>query len=250
MTAAALTLFPEVPAIFARRNAGDFVESEHPRDGAGKFKDAGAGAQAVRESLTITNTNVTRDDALKELVSLAGKPLENEETGIMAEINRVQRGKIVSGAALEKSKANGFTAGQHNAAAARMKTLWKHAILMETRPDEDGDKNIASIKRFAAPVIFEGETAAAYITAKESVRHGHRIYSLELTEIKKLRDKGEMPSGSPEGRLAPGAFEEIERRLLAKVNPEKTNACPPRLIRRPATAAEILNRARRLYAYS
>jgi hypothetical protein len=268
-----------LPSAARTRRHDAAFEKEHPRNKAGEFKgtggagaaaqvgaDGAATAKIARESLTITNTNVTRDDALKELAALAGKPLENEETGIMAEINREQRGKIVSTAALEKSQANGFTAGQHNAAAARMETLWKHATLLEKRPDNNGDPNIASIKRFAAPVIFEGETAAAYITAKESVRHGHRIYSLELMEIKKLRAKGG-EAGNSASIAAPGGLKprhedgtlensasdttpeastDIERRLLEKINtkntPEKTNAAPiifrpPPLVFRPASPA-------------
>jgi len=42
------------------------------------------------------------------------------------------------------------------------------------------DINIASIKRFEAPIMLDGEAATAYITVKESAEHGHRIYSLEL----------------------------------------------------------------------
>ena len=42
-----------------------------------------------------------------------------------------------------------------------------------------------TLKRFVATILLDGDPAAAYITVKESVEHEHRIYSLELTEIKK-----------------------------------------------------------------
>jgi len=136
------------------------------------------------------NENITKDQAIEYLKSLANKDIENIETGIKAQINSEQRNKIISLTALNKSQKNGFTANQHNAAAARIDKLFKHATQLESNPDKSGDKNIVSIKRFAAPILIKNEIAAAYITVKESIEKGHRIYSLELQEIKKLPHKG------------------------------------------------------------
>jgi hypothetical protein len=141
--------------------------------------------------------------------------LVNLETGITARINTKQRNKLVSTAALEKSLANGFTAGQHNAAAAIVDRIFKHASLMETAADRGGDVNILSIKRFAAPVLFEQETAIAYLTLKESVEQGHRIYSLELMEIEKPPTKGNTLAGD-EHTTAGGSKERIAQ-LLERV---------------------------------
>lgn len=54
---------------------------------------------------------------------------------------------------------------------------------METRPDKNGSAQILSIKRFNAPFTLEsGRKANAYITVKESIDSGHKIYSVELRE--------------------------------------------------------------------
>ena len=154
-----------------------------------KFSDS-----AVISDVTV-NADITLDEAVQKLTELSGKPLMNLDTRIEATINSTQRNKIVSKAALDKSILNGFSARQHNAAAAAIDRLWRHAVMLESGPDKSGDANISSIKRFAAPILFGNAQAAAYITAKESVEHGHRIYSLELTEIKMLQPKGGTPFG-------------------------------------------------------
>jgi len=108
----------------------------------------------------------------------------NEETGISARISSEQRNKIVSNEAIRKSGLNGYNARQHFAVAARISIVWKHATLVKARSDREGDGNVASIKRFAAPLLLDSKPAVAYMTAKESVEHGHRIYSLELREAR------------------------------------------------------------------
>lgn len=42
------------------------------------------------------------------------------------------------------------------------------------------------MKRFVAPVQIKGQEAAAWITIKELVEHGHRIYSVEGMQITAL----------------------------------------------------------------
>jgi NADH dehydrogenase/NADH:ubiquinone oxidoreductase subunit G len=140
--------------------------------------------------LTIDSSGATLSTTKEALFRLAGKDLVNLETGITARIGSTQRSKIISTAALNKTLKNGFTAQQHNAAAAHIDKLWKHAEQIEEHPDKGNDANIKSVKRFAAPVIFGEETGIAYLTVKESLEHGHRIYSIELQEIKKPRLKG------------------------------------------------------------
>ena len=151
-------------------------------------EDGGKTSEDATADLTL-RSDVSLADAEKALEALSGKDLVNEETGISAQINSNQRKKIISAAAQEKSKNNGFTSGQHLAAAERMDKLWKHAVLQEDRTDKNDDPNIR-IKRFVAPVAFSKETGVAYLTAKASFEHGHRIYSLELTELKKFQRKG------------------------------------------------------------
>jgi len=164
------------------------VETGNGDAGADDFNEwLGSGERL--SDLTVSSEGASREKAIAALNALAGKDLVNAETGIKARINRPQKDKIVSDTAVEKSEANGFPKEQHFAVAEKMDAAWKHATLMETKPDNRGDPNIASIKRFAAPVMLDGKPATAYITAKESAQHGHRIYSLELQEIKKTRSQ-------------------------------------------------------------
>ena len=90
----------------------------------------------------------------------------------------------MSNVAVEKSKSNGFNAMQHFAIAAKLDKAWEQATLVETRADRNESRNVTCIKRFAAPIKMDGEPALAHMTAKESVNHVHRIYTLELKEIK------------------------------------------------------------------
>ena len=166
--------------------------------------------------LSIGSEPVSVDHARSVLEKIAGRDITNLETGIVAQINSEQRNKILSNPALAKSKANGFTAQQHNAAAAKIAALWKHATPLTQNADASGDANIAAIKRFVAPLRSGNEVLLAYLTAKESVEHGHRVYSLELTEIEKLRNKG----GTPFGDTTSAAFDETMHRVMQKVNPE------------------------------
>ena len=103
-----------------------------------------------------------------------------EEEAILTK-NRI--GKLMSNEAVGKSMANGFTRKQHYAAAANIDNLFENSTKVLSRPDRANDANVKAIHRFAAPLF---EDYAAYITVKESVEHGKRIYSVELIKIGKL----------------------------------------------------------------
>ncbi|MBR4476259.1 MAG: hypothetical protein IKO87_01820, partial [Kiritimatiellae bacterium] len=160
----------------------------------------------VRKATTVDTADMTRDKADAALRALAGRDLKNDETGIVAQVNSVQRRKILSNAAVRKSQNNGFSVNEHDAAASILETLWKVATLGKTDPDKNGDQSLKSVKRFVAPVRLGEKDAYAYITAKESVEHGHRIYSIELEKLEALAGmfKERTPraanaSGVPEG---------------------------------------------------
>ncbi|MDR1298934.1 MAG: hypothetical protein LBJ84_01615, partial [Oscillospiraceae bacterium] len=146
----------------------------------------GAGENAQSGGELVINRYISRLDAQAALSKLTGKDLVNDETGIVAQVNRAQQKKLISDAAVSKSVSNGFNAGKHYTAAANIAELWTSATLIESRTDNNSEKNVLSIKRFSAPLRFGTERADAYITAKESLDAGHRIYSLELTDIKKV----------------------------------------------------------------
>lgn len=145
----------------------------------------------------VARTNAEANEALKKL---QGKAIVNRETGIEAKIRNAQRGKLVSNVAAGKSIANGFTREQHNTAAANIEDLFGRAHLFFDGPDSNGDPNIKSIKRFAALIVFAGVPAEADILLKESVSSGHRLYTVELQEIKKPSDTGGRPERTNDGK--------------------------------------------------
>lgn len=109
--------------------------------------------------------------------------LRNESSGIEAHLNSRSLKKLGSDKAVEKSKANGFTISEHFEAASRITELYQKAVLVETRPDKNESRNVLSIKRFNSSFTLEsGRKANAYITVKETVQNGHKIYSVELRE--------------------------------------------------------------------
>ena len=140
------------------------------------------GAEARR----IPEEGVRRAEAVAALNVLKGGTFTNRATGISARLSSSGAGKLISNKAVSKSLANGFTARQHNALAARIDSLYESAALVEERPDRNGDVNVRSIRRFVSPVRIGQTEAGACITVKESVEHGNRIYSVEGIRIAAL----------------------------------------------------------------
>lgn len=153
-----------------------------------QFKDW-FGDWEKKYEITTSKDNSDLKSAEEALLNISKKDLTNDETGIVAKISRIQRNKLLSQKAVRKSLENGFTVGKHNQAVAIIDKLFKSASLIISEADKNNDINIKSIKRFASPVILEKEPAIGYITVKESLEAGHRVYSLELFEIKKFGGK-------------------------------------------------------------
>ena len=137
------------------------------------------------ERIADGETKILRRYVNTHLQDILGKPVTNKKTGMSATINRVQRDKLTSGKAVGKSIKNGFTPKEHFAAAANIKQLFENAVLLESRSDRNKDANIKAIHLFGVPVDFDGKEGAAFILVKESIQHGGRIYTLELSGIKK-----------------------------------------------------------------
>ena len=168
--------------------------------------------------LTIDENGLGKSEAIKKLNKLIGVPLINIATGIIAFISSTQRDKMISNAATRKTAKNGFDFRIHNAAASIINKLWKYAVLFESRTDRNNDINIRSIKRFIAPFKYGTKTAIAYITAKESKLNGHRIYSLELENIKAVEGMLEMLQGQSPAST-PLTTDSL-RQLVESVNPD------------------------------
>ncbi len=138
------------------------------------------------DELTFDGSEFDNKTCLAALASEAAKPFVNDETGIEAEINNRQRGKITSGKAQRKSRESGFSTGVHNYVAAHIRRLFKHAVHVGDYRDKNKSDDILAIKRFVCPVRIEGVSAFAYMTVKELKQHGHKIYTLELDTIERL----------------------------------------------------------------
>ena len=196
-------------------NPSNLNSDDHALVRTPEFKAWAGDWEALAEISNIPQS-ATVEQATNALNVIAGKNLTNLATGIVAQINSKQRSKIISNAALAKSLRNGFSAEAHNAASAKIDTLWKHAELLNEKNDRSGDLNVLTIKRFVSPIILNGDIAVGYLTAKQSAQ-GHRLYSIELTEIQKLRTKGDMLEVS---NATSAAFNEKLRLLTDKVNPK------------------------------
>ncbi len=172
----------------------------------------------------------TSREADSVLLSLAGKSLVNREQNLPAQINRVQRGKLKSDTALEKSIANGFTAVQHFTALANIESLYENAVLLRQGADEKNGDPTVIIRRFASPIVFGDDIADALLTLKETThkKDSTRIYSLELTEIIKPSDIAKVDkksSFSADGIEKLNAKHEKVKKFLEEVknNSEKSS---------------------------
>jgi len=144
-----------------------------------------------RERADIYQKGTDRKNAIMRLENLIKKNnnqpiLIRSKDGEEAKLSKTSISKLVSGVAVEKSVANGFTADQHFAAAADIDNLFRNSVKVSTRPDRTGDQNVKAIHRFAAPLFGD---YAAYITVKEATEQGKRIYTVELIEMGKLEGK-------------------------------------------------------------
>lgn len=142
--------------------------------------------------------NATREDIESKLESLDKKDLTNRDTGTVAQINGNQRRKIVSDAAVQKSKNNGFTEAEHFQTAANIEALYENAVLLHSGPDTKNHDPFVMIHRFGAPIVLDGKIADAILVLKESVNKENctRLYALELEGIiQKIEDGSEVRPG-------------------------------------------------------
>ena len=133
--------------------------------------------------------------AKKALELIKGQNIQNLETGFFAVVNSTQANELVSLRTRDRSTRNGFTAEEHFAAVANIKNLWKHAYALGSHgdlkfKDNRGVERVTdpslTILRFVAPVQFPSGAGLAYLTLKQRPNEGNKLYSLELTDIKKL----------------------------------------------------------------
>ena len=99
----------------------------------------------------------------------------------------MQRKKILSDKAVNKSIANGFSKNDHLLAVANVKSLYENAVLLATGPDLKNNNPAVFIRRYAAPMVLPSKgnlIADVLITQKiSSDKETKHIYSLEVDEI-------------------------------------------------------------------
>ena len=167
----------------------DKVEKEAAKQPKAKVSEQPEEADAVndRNGNTESRNNILRAELKTVLKPFINKDIENNATKIIARISTEGTNKMGSGKAIQKSEKNGFTVDEHFEVAKKIIELYKQAQLVHTGKDEKikDNPNIISIKRFVAETqLKSGKEADALITVKESKEAGHRIYSIELDEIK------------------------------------------------------------------
>ena len=121
-------------------------------------------------------------EAKTVLHELGNKPIENKATGIVASVSKRGRGKLISAETQRLSEANGYTTAEHLLAAANTERLFSNAVLSETREDRIGE--LPSIKLFSALVMLNKKPAIACFTVKETTNAGHKVYSVQMLELK------------------------------------------------------------------
>lgn len=145
-----------------------------------------------------------QDKVQKDLMKYVGVDIKNADSGIVAQINNNGAKKIVSNDAIQKSRNNKFSAGEHLSVAQKTLELFKNATFIGRYDDIKNGESSVKILRFAKNIEVKGKNAVAIITAKESVdKDLKRIYSMGLEELRKAElkfgnyDKTQTPASKP-----------------------------------------------------
>ena len=161
--------------------AKSFNEAEHPRDAAGRF--TAGGENTHQKTGYVSKKRAELKECLQEYI---GKDIRNEKSNIAAYLSNSSINKMSSEKAIEKTKANGFSIDDHFYAARNIVSLFQKADTPLIHADKNNSPDIVAIKRFNSHLVLEnGKQAAAYITVKESKIGRHKIYSIEVMELKK-----------------------------------------------------------------
>ncbi|MDR1310883.1 MAG: hypothetical protein LBK01_03265, partial [Burkholderiaceae bacterium] len=126
----------------------------------------------------------TLNEAEEQAKAFVGKPLRNEDTGIVATVSRNNIGKMKSRKALDKSS----SPENHALAIANADKLFKHALFDHSHPDRDGERTIREIRRYVAPMIgHNGNVLVVKMTVKETANEKtpNPLYSIETIDVEK-----------------------------------------------------------------
>ena len=110
----------------------------------------------------------------------------NKNDGRVAVVSGEGRNKILSGEALRKSRDNDFSKEAHFAASQKIKELFENAVYYASEMPRNNSTDIKNYHKYIAKLKINNKPAQAFLTLKELVEHGNKIYSLELQEIRPL----------------------------------------------------------------
>ena len=133
-------------------------------------------------------TTELRQDAKKVIDELINTQTQivNKNDGRVAKISNEGRNKMLSGEALRQTRENGFSKEAHFAACEKIQELFENAVHYYDEPPRHQTSDIKTYPKYISKILVNGKKAQAYLTLKELVEHGNRIYSLELQELRPL----------------------------------------------------------------
>ena len=123
-----------------------------------------------------------RDKAFKIMTRLRQKNFTNENNGVTVKITREGIDKILSSKAVNKTVEHGYEKEFHFAAAQKVGNLFEKARFSHSEEARNKSADIVTFHKYLVDFRVENKLTRAKITVKESV--GHKIYSLELLELK------------------------------------------------------------------
>lgn len=139
---------------------------------------------------------VTLDEARGFARSFVGRPLRNDETGLVATVSGRTLGKMTSASAVLKST----SPAEHALAVANADHLFTKARPIEAVKDKKGEPTIAAVHRYVATMdAGEGRSVSVKMTVKEttSARSPNPLYTIETVEVEPGLE------ASPEGGIEP-----------------------------------------------
>ena len=162
----------------------------------------------------------TLEEAATAAKEFAGKLIKNDSTGMEASVS----GNTIRKMTQEKSVSKSIAAKIHAMALANIDQLFKNADLIQVHPDKNEDINIASIHRFAAPMIVDSMVYPVKITVKEfNHPKENRIYTVEALDVEKAKPAGiraddTSAKANAEQSVPQAGFDDKIKALQEKVN--------------------------------
>jgi len=135
-------------------------------------------------SIGMSTLSYAKSKLYAQIESSGGKLIIKNKAGEEGYINKDSVNKMLSSSA--DSVKNGFNESQHFSAVADIVNLYENSVKVLTHPDRKGSHNVKNIDRFVA-LLYDDKFA--FITGKEIIENGRKIYNLELMKLGRLEGK-------------------------------------------------------------